>query len=356
MSTTETESAYPCVPEDELELLLELLTTGAPSGFESAASEVWRAAAEAKGAHVRVDAIGNTFATVNPGAARRVAIIGHLDEIGLIVTRIDDKGFLRCGSIGGWDVSVLVGQRVQILTDGGVVIGSIARPAVHVLDAAEKQKVPKLTSLWIDIGATSGDEARSRVRVGDPIVLDVDPVRLSPQRLMSRSLDNRVGAFIALQAAIACAGTDVEVTAVGSICEEIGGLGAQTAAYGLQPETAIVVDVTTPGDTPSSGDAGDFSLGKGPIVTRGATTTGHVVDRLIEVAERSSIPVQVRGLGRRTRTDADSVVRAGAGVPVGLVSVPGRYLHSPCEQVDLRDVQASIDLIAAWITDDGGAT
>lgn len=356
MSATESVPTYPHVPDDELELLLELLTTGAPSGFESAVSDIWHAAAEARGATVRVDALGNTFATVNSGASRRVAIIGHLDEIGLIVTRIDDKGFIRCGAIGGWDVSVLVGQRVQILTDDGVVLGNIARPAVHVLEASEKEKVPKLTALWIDIGAADGSEARSRVRVGDPIVLDVDPVRLTPMRLMSRSLDNRVGAFVALSAALACSGADVEVTAVGSICEEIGGLGAQTAAYGLRPDTAIVVDVTTPGDTPASGDAGDFALGKGPILTRGATTTGRVVDELIEIAERESIPAQIRGLGRRTRTDADSVVRAGAGVPVGLVSVPGRYLHSPCEQVDLRDVQASIDLIAAWATQTGSTS
>ncbi len=347
MTATDT-SPRPGVAEDQLELLLELLTTGSPSGFEDAASQVWQAAARELGATVSVDAIGNTYATVNAGASRRVAIIGHLDEIGLIVTKIDDKGFIRCASIGGWDTAVLIGQRVQILTDDGVVYGSIGRPAVHVLDAAEKDKMPKIASLWIDIGAADGDAARAQVRIGDAVVLDVEPIQLNEHRLMSRSLDNRVGAFIALRAAVACKGADVEVTAVGSICEEIGGIGAQTAAYGLNPDAAIVVDVTTPGDTPSSGDAGDLSLGAGPILTRGASTTVSVVDALVAAANQQDIPVQMRGLGIRTRTDADSVVRAGGGVPVGLVSIPGRYLHTPCEQVDLRDVQSAIDLIAAW--------
>lgn len=347
-SLPDTRADRPIPSADQIADLVELLDTPGPSGFEAPVAEAWRQLAQRGGAEVRVDAVGNSYATVNSGAARRVAIIGHVDEIGLIVTRIDDKGFLRCTSIGGWDVAVLVGQRVRVLTEHGPVIGSVSRPAVHVLQGADKERVPKLSALWIDIGAEDGDDARSRVRVGDAAVIDVVPIRLGQHRLLSRSIDNRVGAFVSLQAALACSGLDVEVTAIGSIGEEIGGAGAVASAYSLAPDAAIVVDVTTPGDTPSAGDTGDLYLGRGPIVTRGATTTAAVVDELLAAADAAKLPCQLRGLGIRTRTDADSVVRAGGGVPVALVSIPARYLHSPCEQVDLRDVQTGIELIAAW--------
>jgi endoglucanase len=276
-----------------------------------------------------------------------------VDEIGLIVTRIDDKGFLRCTNIGGWDVAVLVGQRVRVIGPDGPVLGSIGRPAVHVLDAAAKDKVPKLKDLWIDIGAESGDEARERVRVGNPVVIDAAPMRLGEHRIVSRSLDDRVGAFVALEAArelkADAGGFGGELVAIGSTAEEIGAAGALTAAFGSQPDVAIAIDVTTPSCTPGGNDTGDLSLGKGPIITRGATTNVEVVDSLIEVAEAHDIPYQLRGMGARTRTDADAIARAGAGVPVGLLSVPARYLHSPCEHADLRDVRATIDLLTAWV-------
>lgn len=341
---------------DAERFLLDLLDIPAPSGFEEPAAERWRAYAETFGAEISGDRIGTTFATTGKGTGPRIAIVGHVDEIGLIVTRIDSKGFLKFGSIGGWDPVVLPGQRVRIVgtPHGGVVRGSISRTAVHALDASARERAPKIDDLAIDIGATSADEARTMVRVGDPAVMDVTPQRVGPEgssRLMSRSIDNRVGAFIALEVARLAKerGLAVETVAVASVGEEIGMGGATVATYGLQPDRTCVVDVTTPGDTPGASDLGDLKLGKGPIISRGATLTGRVVDELIAAAEAAEIPHQLRAKGLRTATDADQTVKAGRGMATCLVSVPARYLHTPVEQVDLRDVRTSIDLIVAWV-------
>jgi endoglucanase len=336
--------------------LLELLDEPAPSGFEDAAAAKFAEYAGSFGADVSSDRVGTTFATVNGGRGPRIAIVGHVDEIGLIITRINDKGFCKVGSIGGWDPVVLPGQRVRILSTptGGTVLGTISRTAVHALDQAARERAPKVDELWIDIGAESGDEARELVRVGDPMVMDVVPRRIGPAggtRLASRSIDNRVGAFVALEAARIAKerGIAAEVVAVGSVGEENGMGGATVAMYGLQPDRTCVVDVTTPGDTPGASDLGDLKLGKGPIISRGSTLSARVVDELVTAAEQADLPFQLRAKGLRTATDADQTIKAGRGMATCLVSVPARYLHTPVEQVDLRDVRTSIDVIVAWI-------
>ncbi|MCB0878944.1 MAG: M20/M25/M40 family metallo-hydrolase [Thermoleophilia bacterium] len=338
------------------QFLLELLDTPAPSGFEEPASDAFRAYAETFGAAVSTDAIGNTFATVGAGSGPRVAIVGHLDEIGLIVTKINEQGFCKVASIGGWDPVVLPGQRVRIdgTPAGGPVFGTISRTAVHALDAAARARAPKIDDLWVDIGATDAETAGALVRVGDPMVMDVTPHRTGgpgSTRLVSRSIDNRVGLFVALEVARTCAerGVAAEVVAVGSVGEENGMGGATVAAYNLQPDRTCVVDVTTPGDTPGAADLGDLKLGNGPIISRGATLTARVVDELIDAAESAELPHQLRAKGRRTATDADQTIKAGRGMATCLVSVPARYLHTPVEQVDLRDVRTSIDVITAWV-------
>ncbi|MCW2926901.1 MAG: peptidase [Thermoleophilia bacterium] len=336
--------------------LLRLLDIPAPSGFEEPAGAAFREYAEGFGAVVRTDRVGTSFASVGAGRGPRIAIIGHVDEIGLIITKINGQGFCRVGSIGGWDPVVLPGQRLRIVGTpaGGTVTGTISRTAVHALDQAARERAPKVDDLWVDIGASTEEEARALVRVGDPAVIDVTPQRIGgpdSTRLMSRSIDNRVGAFVALEAARLAheRGVDAEVVAVGSVGEEIGMGGATVASYDLQADRTCVVDVTTPGDTPGASDLGDLKLGKGPIISRGATLTARVVDELIHAAEESGIPFQLRAKGLRTATDADQTIKAGRGAATCLVSIPARYLHTPVEQVDLRDIRASIDVIVAWI-------
>jgi putative aminopeptidase FrvX len=348
--------AAPPLDADAERFLLALLDEPAPSSYEEPAALLWRERAKTLGLDVSTDRIGTSFATTGAGRGPRFAIVGHVDEIGLVITRIDPKGFCRVTSIGGWDPVVLPGQRIRVLGTpaGGVVHGSISRTAVHALDASQRSQAPKVDDLWLDIGATSAEAAKALVQVGDPAVIDATPQRVGgpdSTRLMSRSIDNRVGAFIALEVARIAAERNLpaEVVAVGSVGEEIGMGGATVALYGLRPERTCVVDVTTPGDTPGASDLGDLALGKGPILTRGATLTGRVVDELIAAAEAAELPHQVRAKGLRTATDADQTIKAGPGMATCLVSVPARYLHTAVEQVDLIDIRSSIDVIVAWI-------
>jgi endoglucanase len=341
--------AFSPFEESRIDFLMELADTPGPSGFEAPAVDRWLEEA-GEFAEIRRDALGSGIATVNAGSKGKVSLVGHLDEIGLIVTKIDDKGLLRFASIGGWDVSVLVGQRVRVLTRKGVVHGVLVRNAIHLIDIELRKKAPKITDLWIDIAAENAEEAREMVRIGDPIVIDATPRRIGRNRLISRSLDNRVGAFICLEAARACIGEgQPEVNAVGCTYEENGGAGAAASAVGLAPDAAIVVDVTSTTTEPGTKSDHHVEMGKGPVITRGASTASWVAESLIEAAESAGLPYQLRGMGRTTSTDADSIYKAGSGVAAGLLSVPCRYLHSPCEQVDLRDVEATVGLIAAWV-------
>ncbi|MEO6867023.1 MAG: M42 family peptidase [Gaiellales bacterium] len=334
------------IEEDALELLMELLDTPAPSGFEEPAAELVQKYAASWADEVTVDPIGNVHVTVNKGASGgRRMVEGHIDEIGFIVTRIDDKGLLRFEQVGGWNLSVPVGQRVRVLTTDGVRLGTVGQLAPHQM--SDRSKMPTLKDMWIDIGVADGDEAKEVVRVGDPIVLDTKPHVFDNRRVMSRSVDDRIGAFIALEVARRAKGSNVEVIALCATREEIGLYGAGPGAYGADPDEAVAVDVTWTSDVP--GDHGEESeVGKGPSVTFGATTLARISRDLVAIAETADIDIQISAAGRTTSTDADSIVRAGRGVPVGLVSVPTRYLHSPGELFAMEDAEAAIDLLVRW--------
>lgn len=336
----------------QLDMLLKLLDTPAPSGFEEPAAEVVTAWAREWADDVHTDPVGNVIVTVNKGAAGpRTMLTGHIDEIGFIVTRIDDKGLLHFEQVGGWDLTVPIGQRVRVLTgDDGrdVLVGTVGKLAPHQLK--DRSKAPTLKDMWIDIGAATGDEARSMVRVGDPIVLDTTPHVFANRRVVSRSADDRIGAFIALEAARRLAGVEgaPEVVVLCATAEEIGCVGALSGTYHVNPDEAIAIDVTWTSDVPGD-HADDSHVGKGPSVTIGAAARTRIARELIDIAREADIDIQLAAAGRSTSTDADSVVRARAGVPVGLVSIPTRYLHSPGELFALEDAEASIDLIVRWV-------
>jgi endoglucanase len=339
--------------EASYEFLKSLLSTPGPSGHERAAAEIWRAEA-GEFAEVRGDRMGNSFATLNGGGAPRVMLSGHIDEIGLMVTHVEEGGLLRFQGVGGWDPQVLVGQRVLVQTMNGVVPGVIGKKAIHVMEADERKKVSEIKSLWIDIGAKDGDEAKGRVRVGDVAVVDQDVLELPNGRIASRSLDNRMGAFVVLEALrLLSEGESLaaEVVAVASVQEEIGLYGARGAAFGLDPDAAIAVDVTHATDTPGipKHEHGDHSLGSGPVITRAANLSPLVTDGLIDIAEGEGIPYTLEADSRSTSTDADAIQFTRAGIATGLVSAPNRYMHSPNEIVALEDLENCARLIAAYV-------
>ena len=336
------------------EVLRSLITAPGPSGYEGAPAAVFREACAAFGAEVTGDTVGSSVARVRgTGDGPLVAVVGHVDEIGVIVHHVDDQGFLWFTGVGGWDPMILVGQRVELATRSGPVIGVVGKKPIHLLRDEERKKVPELRDLHIDIGAKDGDEARGMVRVGDVGVIAADPVELPNGRVISRSMDNRLGCYVAYEAArlVAEAGDAAgDVAALAVAQEEITFGGATTTAYSLRPDVAIVVDVTFATDQPgvSEQELGKHPFGSGAVLTRGSTLDPKVFELLHEAGEAEGIPFTVSASARHTGTDADAIHLSRGGVPTAVVSVPLRYMHSSVEMVQLDDVDACARLIAAF--------
>lgn len=337
--------------------LNRLLDAHGPSTFEKRAARVWREEAGGFADEIRIDRIGNSYAGMNPDARPRVMLAGHIDEIGLQVTHIDDKGFLYVDGIGGWDPQVLVGQRVRILAKGGDVPGVVGKKAIHLMKDEEAAKASKMEQLWVDVGVGSLDEAKELgLRVGDPMVVDVGMVRLAGDRIASRAIDNRIGAYVVLEALRLLKKDPAEhagAWAVATAQEEIGyqGGGARSSAYDLEPDVALVVDVTFSTDVPDieKKEHGDHKLGGGPVLSRGSAAHPEVFERLVEVADAEGIAHTIQASPRMTRTDADGIQLVRSGIPTGLISVPNRYMHSPNEVVSLSDLEATARLLAAFV-------
>jgi putative aminopeptidase FrvX len=335
------------------DFLHKLLSAPGPSGHETGPARVWRESCSAF-AEVGADHLGSSFARVRgTGEGPTLVVVGHIDEIGLHVTHIDDDGYLRFGDVGGWDPAVLVGQRVRLLTRSGPIKGVVGRKPIHLLKDEDRKKVPELKELHIDVGAKNGEEARSMVGIGDVAVIDVEPLELPNGRLVSRSLDNRVGCYVAAEAARLVAvegGAPGDVVALAVVQEETTFAGSRTSAFAFEPDLAIAVDVTFATDQPGIelGQMTKHVLGSGPVIARGTTLHPRIPDLLEETAAEEKIDFTVESLGRGTGTDADAIHISRAGVPTGLVSVPNRYMHSPVEMVQIEDLDAAARLIAAF--------
>jgi len=335
--------------------LRRLLSAAGPSGYETAPAAVFAEAARVFTDDVAIDVMGSVVARV-PGTAEgapSLAVVGHIDEIGLIVTHIDDDGFLRFIGVGGWDPQVLIGQRATLITKDGPLAGVVGRKAIHLLRDEDRRKVPELRELHIDIGARSGDEARALVRIGDVAVLAGEPLELANDRVVSRSMDNRLGAFIALEAARIVAqagGAPGDVLACGVVQEEVTMAGARTAAYGLAPDVAIVVDVTHETGSPGVdvNEIGHHKFGGGVVIERGSLLHPAVFELLYETATREEIPFTIAASARATGTDADVIHLQRSGIPTGGIAIALRYMHSPVEMVELGDIDACSRLVAAF--------
>jgi putative aminopeptidase FrvX len=335
------------------ELLRKLLETPGPTGSEAAAAAVWREAAGAF-AEVSGDAVGNSMARVpGTGDGPLLALFGHLDEIGLAITHSDELGNLSFRGLGGWNPQVLLGQRVEILTRDGRVPGVIAAKRLSRKQREERKPV-EIEDMHIDIGANDTDDAWKAVRVGDPAVLAVGaPVELRNNRIASRALDNRLGAYIVLETARRVAESGAapgDVVAVATVGEEVGDfLGARAASFAIEPAVAVAVDVTWASDVPG-GDPKDFGeqkLGDGAAISRGPGISPQLFELLMETAEAEGIEHRIEVSTGRSHTDADAVVVSRAGVPTGVVSIPLRHMHSPGEICDLADVEACVQVLVA---------
>lgn len=347
--------------EERLSFLQQLTEAPGPSGYEGPVRRVWTEHVAAWADRVDVDVQGNAAGVLNPEGAPRLMFAGHMDELGFQILHITDEGFLHFATVGGFDLQIVPGRKVRVHTARGPVLGVIGKKAIHLMEAEERKKVPEEHELWIDIGVADGDEARALVEIGDPVTYDCHFERLRGDLIVSRGLDNKVGAYVvadALRRAGAAGGLRAAVHAVATVKEEIGASGARTSAFGIDPQVAVAVDVTHATDYPGADKrkVGDVRLGGGPVLSRGAHLNPVVFELLRDTAKAHDIPLQLTAEPARTGTDADVIFLSRAGVATGLISLPQRYMHTPAEVVSTADLEHAAELLARFALTLDGST
>lgn len=340
--------------ESSIRFLKKLIGTPSPPGHEARAQRVWLDYAGEFADETYTDAYGNAVAVLNKGGAPRLMIAGHADEIAMAVNYVDENGFIYVRRLGGVDPAITRAQRIVIQTKNGPVNGVVGNLAPHLSKGDSPQKPPKIHELFIDIGAADRKEALKLVRIGDPLTLTDDFELLRNGLAISRAFDNRIGNFSVAESLRLLSGSNrklaPEISAVSNIMEEVGLFGARQIAYSLKPDVALVVDVTHATDYPGVNKAqhGDVALGKGPTLTHGGCNHPEVVARLEKVAREKRISIQHEAISATSGTDTDAVFWTRGGIPSALISLPNRYMHSPVELVNLRDLKQIPELIAAF--------
>ncbi|MDO9541917.1 MAG: M42 family metallopeptidase [Kiritimatiellia bacterium] len=338
---------------DSYLFLKTLMQQPSPSGFEVPAQKVIRQRMKSFARKVTTDVHGNVIGVLNEKAAMKIMLAGHVDEIGLMITHVDNNGYLYFAGIGGCDPTVLVSQRVCILASKGAVRGVVGRKPIHLMDRTERGKEIKLDDLWIDIGAKDSKDALKVVGVGDPVVIDPDFIELRNGLVSSRAFDNRVGAWAVTEVLRALSGKKIKVAvyAVSTVQEELGLRGAITSSYTVKPDAGIAVDVGFSSDFPAGEPkkTGEIALGKGPILHAGANINPVLGKMLCDTARKKRIKYQLQAEPRATGTDANAMQLARGGCAAALISIPNRYMHTSVEVVSLSDLEATVSLIAETI-------
>jgi putative aminopeptidase FrvX len=334
--------------------LTELLHARSPSGYEQEAQAVFDRHLKGVADEYRGDALGNRIATLNPKGDPTLMLAGHMDELGLIVTYVNKDGFIYFDTIGGHDRTVISGRRVIIQTANGPVKGVTGKRAIHLMDDADRKKVPEIHEIWIDIGARSKEEALSRVAIGDAATYDHEFDLIHGSIGTARAFDNKVGAYIVGETLIRLAKERkrpaAKVVAVATSQEEIGVRGATPSAYSVDPQVALIVDVGHATDHPDCDNRkfGETKLGGGPLLCRGPNINPKVFEGLVRAAKKAGITYQVESDPRPTGTDARAIQMGRAGVATGVISIPLRYMHTPSEIVDLEDVERCVRLFVEF--------
>ncbi len=330
------------------------IQTPSPSGYEEPIQALIRNFISPHAQELRTDVHGNLIASIGDSSGPRLMYAGHCDQIGMIVSYIDENGFVYAQTIGGWDSQQLIGQAMTIWTSTGPVACAISRKPIHLLNTKERNQVVQLDQLWLDIGAKNQAEAAAVVRVGDPITLDLRIRDLMGDIVCGPAMDNKSGMWTVMESlrrvAINSKPLRCHLHCVSTVQEEIGLRGAKTAAGSIDPAVAIAVDVTHATDCPTVDKTkqGDIRLGGGPVIFRGPNINPKVASRLIEIAEDHSIDYQLAAVGRATPNEANVLQIHGGGVATGLVGVPNRYMHSAVEAISLADIDHAADLLTQF--------
>ena len=339
--------------KESLDFLKKLLGTPSPSGFEEKIQRVCKEYMAPYVDDIHKDVHGNQYHVLNKKTDLRIMLAGHVDEIGLMVNTIDAKGFIGFVPIGGVDSAVLGGQRVTVHGRKGPVEGVIGRKAIHLTPEADRNKALEMHQMWIDIGAKDKKDAEKHVCIADPITIAVGYQELMNDMVVARALDDRVGAFVILEAVrlLAKRKINVAVYAVTTVQEEIGLRGAITSTYGCNPHAGLAVDVAWATDHPrGEGERyGETAIGDGPIISCGPNINPVVHKGILAAAKKAKIPIQHLAMPRGTGTDANAMQLSRGGTATGLIGIPNRYMHTPVELVSLKDVENASKLIAEWI-------
>ncbi len=340
--------------EQSIEFLKTLINTPSPVGHEVRGQRVWLDYVSQFADETFSDAYGNCVAVLNKGGAPRLMISGHADEIALAVNYITEEGFIHVRKMGGVDPAITRAQRAVIHTAAGPVKAVFGNVAPHLMKEEKDPKPPKVHDLFLDIGVGSRKEAQKVVKVGDPITLADEFDLLRGDVAVARAFDNRIGTFAVAETLRLLkegrAKLAAEVCAVSNVQEEVGLLGARQIAYSLKPDIALVVDVTHATDYPNVSKAqhGDVRLGAGPTITHGGCNHPQVVKRIEEVARAKKIPLQHEAMSSTSGTDTDAIFWTRGGIASALISLPNRYMHSPVEVVNLKDLEKIPELLAAF--------
>ncbi|MCD6118381.1 M20/M25/M40 family metallo-hydrolase [bacterium] len=344
--------------EKNWDFLKRLCETPSPAGFESKAVEVFLEYLKPIADETLTDSYGSGVAILNPQGSPRVYVCGHADEIGFIINHIDENGFASFTQLGGWDKAVVAGRRVIIYTqDGREVPGVIGSTAIHMKDAEERKKLLDLHKLFIDIGAKDADEAREHIGVGDVVVMDYPFIELLNGRFVSKALDNKTGCWCAAEVLRTIAEgsekTEACIIAGANVMEEIGGHGANMLAQSQSPDCAVVYDVTQSTDTPGleKSRVGDIKMGAGPVASLGSANNLAMFRKFQDAAKKLEMDVQTEINAIRTGTDADSVFRANGGIPSIVISPAERYMHTPVEMLEKKDLEEIVQLTVRFILD-----
>ncbi|PTY04663.1 peptidase M42 [Opitutaceae bacterium EW11] len=339
---------------DVPKFLTELLHARSPSGYEFEAQKVFDEYVKSTADEYAKDAMGNRLATLNPRGDPVLMFAGHMDELGLIVTFINKEGFLYFDTIGGHDRVMIPGRRVVIQTANGPVKGVTGKRAIHLMDEADRKKVPERHEIWIDIGAKSKKDALERVAIGDVATYDHEFELIHGSIGTARAFDNKVGAYIVGETLLRLSKQRkklaAKIVSVATAQEEIGVRGATTAVYSVNPHIAVAIDVSHATDHPDCDNRkfGESKLGGGPLICRGPNINPKVLKGLVKAAEKAGIAYQYEADPRPTGTDARALQMGRGGVATGLVSIPLRYMHTPSEMVDLEDVEACVKLLVEY--------
>lgn len=346
--------------KDSKKFLYDLIMTPSPSGFEQRIQRVVKKRMTEYADEISVDVHGNLIAAFNPKGKIRVMLAGHCDQIGMMVTHIEEQGFIYCNQIGGIDPTVLPGSEVVIHTENGPIDAIIGFKPVHLTSAADRGKPIEFSKAWIDIGAKNGEEARKLVATGDPITFRLGVNELMNNKIAAPGCDDKVGVFVVMEALRIVASKikgaakkkfPVALFAVSTVQEEIGLRGAKTSSFGIDPLVGIAVDVTHATDNPGAEakKIGTIKLGNGAAIARGPNINPEIEKLLVATAKKKKIPYQPYAAPGATGTDANAIQINRAGVAAALVSIPNRYMHTPVEVVDLTDLETSAKLIAETI-------